>query len=60
MQGDGIVLGSLPLLQDEVQRGTLTALPGPGLTTGKGYYLTMPQGSVASDNAARLWEYLAG
>lgn len=60
LQGDGIVLGSLPLLQDEVQRGTLAALPGPQLDTGKGYYLTMPQGRVASDNAARLWAFLAG
>mgnify|MGYP000087619286 CR=1 FL=1 len=58
LQGDGIVLGSLPLLQDEVQHGTLTTLPGPRLTTGKGYYLTMPQGSVASENAARLWAFL--
>lgn len=59
LQGDGIVLGSLPLLEDEVRQGTLAALPGPRLDTGKGYYLTMPQGRVASDNAARLWAFLA-
>jgi LysR family glycine cleavage system transcriptional activator len=58
LQGDGIVLGSLPLLADEVQRGSLVALPAPRLTTGKGYYLTMPQGRIASDNAARLWAFL--
>lgn len=58
LQGDGIALGSLHLLKDELRHGALSALPGPSLETGKGYYLTQPENRLPGENARRLWRFL--
>ncbi len=60
LKGQGIALGALPLLQDELSSGDLVAMSSRTLSTGKGYYIAWPKARPMSDEAERLKNVLLG
>ncbi|WP_434052557.1 MAG: LysR family transcriptional regulator [Roseibium sp.] len=54
IRGEGLALGALPLLTDEIASGALVAMQGRKMITGKGYYIAWPQTRPLSAEAARL------
>nr|WP_319386789.1 LysR family transcriptional regulator [uncultured Roseibium sp.] len=54
LRGDGLALGALPLLRDEIASGALVAMHDRKMITGKGYYIAWPQTRPLGDEAARL------
>ncbi|MBD1544873.1 LysR substrate-binding domain-containing protein [Roseibium aggregatum] len=58
LRGEGIALGSLPLLSDEVRSGRLcTLLPEP-VTTSRGYWLLHRDDGAVSDLVAGVRDFL--
>lgn len=60
LKGEGLALGALPLLRDEISSGSLVAMAERKHTTGKGYFIAWPQTRPLSDEAQRLKEALVG
>lgn len=58
IQGSGIALGSLSLLQAELEAGTLVRLGKDILRTGRGYYLCYEEKSALGEDAANLEHFL--
>lgn len=54
LRGEGLALGALPLLTDELASGALVPMADRRLTTGKGYFIAWPQTRPLSAEAARL------
>ncbi|MET1414879.1 LysR family transcriptional regulator [Roseibium sp. HPY-6] len=54
LKGEGLALGALPLLQDEISSGSLVAMTKRMHSTGKGYFIAWPQARPLSDEARRL------
>lgn len=54
LKGQGIALGALPLLQDELASGSLVAMDTRTLSTGKGYYIASSQSRPLSEETERL------
>lgn len=60
LKGQGLALGTLPLLEDEIASGALVALDTATLATGGGYYLAWPEAKPLSPEADRLKSNLLG
>ncbi len=58
LKGQGLALGTLPLLQTEIASGRLMPLEGGALETGGGYYIAWPQARPLSGEAERLRDIL--
>ncbi|WP_299471876.1 LysR family transcriptional regulator [uncultured Roseibium sp.] len=58
LKGEGLALGALPLLRDEISSGSLVAMTERKHTTGKGYFIAWPQTRPLSVEAQRLKEAL--
>lgn len=58
LAGQGVALGSLPLLSDEVSAGRLVALDQPACTTGRSYWLARPDTGRSVPEAATLADAL--
>lgn len=54
LRGEGLALGALPLLTDEIASGALMPMPDRVLATGKGYFIAWPQTRPLSGEAERL------
>ena len=54
LDGQGLALGTLPLLKDELASGTLVPLKNGELATGRGYYIAWPDARPLSPEAERL------
>ncbi len=54
LRGEGLALGALPLLTDEIASGALVPMHDRKLTTGKGYFIAWPQTRPLSEDAERL------
>jgi len=54
LKGQGLALGTLPLLKDELASGDLVPLEGGQLATGRGYYIAWPEARPLSTEAERL------
>lgn len=54
LKGQGIALGTPPLLEEEIATGRLVPLRAPGLETGRGYYLAWPNSRPLGSQARRL------
>ena len=54
LNGQGLALGALPLLQEEIASGRLVPLEGAAFATGKGYYISWPGFRPISWEAERL------
>lgn len=54
LRGEGLALGALPLLTDEIASGALVPMPDRKLTTGKGYFIAWPQTRPLSEEAERM------
>jgi LysR family glycine cleavage system transcriptional activator len=60
MKGQGLALGALPLLREEIASGQLVPLETGTLATGLGYYLAWPKEKPLSREAERLILALTG
>lgn len=60
LKGQGVALGTVPLLQEEMSSGQLVSLDGGTLATGRGYYLAWPETQSLSLEAERLKSVLLG
>jgi LysR family transcriptional regulator, glycine cleavage system transcriptional activator len=58
IRGEGVTLGSIGLIADELASGTLVELGSRRLETGYGYYLGMPRYRSLTPGAARLHQHL--
>lgn len=58
LRGEGITLGSVGLIADELASGALVGLGSQRLDTGYGYHLGMPRYRSLSPGAARLHQHL--
>jgi LysR family glycine cleavage system transcriptional activator len=58
LKGQGIALGSLTILEDELHAGTLVPLDQEPLETGLGYFMVWPEIRGLSENAERLKDLL--
>ena len=58
LRGNGIALGSVALLQAELEAGRLVPLSKDVLRTNRGYYLCSNENSLAIPDAVRLAEFL--
>lgn len=54
LEGEGVALGSRPLLEDEIASGRLVALSPDELVTSKGYYVLHRSGVALSKDAERV------
>jgi LysR family glycine cleavage system transcriptional activator len=54
LKGQGIALGALPLLQEEISAGRLVPLDGATLKTGMGYFIAWPKMRPLGVEAERL------
>jgi len=54
LKGQGLALGALPLLREEIAAGDLVPLSRGELATGKGYYIAWPDARPLSGEAERL------
>lgn len=54
LKGQGLALGALPLLRDEIASGALVAMTSRTLLTGKGYHIAWPKTRPLSEEADRL------
>jgi len=54
LKGQGLALGTLPLLKDEMAARDLVPLKNGDLATGKGYYIVWPEARPLSSEAERL------
>jgi len=60
LKGQGLALGALPLLRQEIAAGDLEPLNRGELATGKGYYIAWPDTRPLSGEAERLKSALLG
>jgi LysR family glycine cleavage system transcriptional activator len=60
LKGQGLALGALPLLREEIAAGDLVPLNRGELATGKGYYIAWPESRPLSGEAERLKSALLG
>ncbi|MES0879498.1 LysR family transcriptional regulator [Roseibium sp. SCP14] len=60
VKGQGLALGALPLLKEEIASGQLVPLETGTLATGYGYYLAWPNEKPLSREAERLKHALTG
>jgi len=58
LSGDGVALGSLGLIADQLDKGTLVQLGRSSLSTGYGYYLGLPRFRTAPPAVLQLHEHL--
>jgi LysR family transcriptional regulator, glycine cleavage system transcriptional activator len=58
LRGEGVTLGSIGLIADELASGALVELGSRRLETGYGYYLGMPRYRSLTPGAARLHQHL--
>lgn len=54
IDGQGIALGSIDLLGEELRTGRLAVVPGHSYCTGRGYYLAHPRDRILSGAVASL------
>lgn len=60
LRGDGIALGSLGLIEDQLADGRLVAVGAECLSTGYGYYLGLPKDKTVTPEARQLHAFLSG
>ncbi len=58
LRGDGVTLGSIGLIADQLASGALVELGSQRLETGYGYHLGMPRYRSLTPGAARLHQHL--
>ncbi|MEH6631822.1 MAG: LysR family transcriptional regulator [Halopseudomonas aestusnigri] len=58
IEGEGIALGSLSLIQDEIKSGQLMRVSPLTLTSTKGYYVAYPEGKQPQGAIKRLFDFL--
>lgn len=58
LRGEGITLGSIGLIAEQLESGALVALGPERLETGYGYYLGTPRHRTLSPGAVRLHQHL--
>lgn len=58
LEGKGIALGSLPMLDRELESGQLRRLPIESVRTGRAYWLARPEGLAAPKGVTDAWEAL--
>lgn len=58
LRGEGVTLGSVALIAEELAAGSLIELGSERLETGYGYYLGMPRYRSLSPGAAKLHQHL--
>lgn len=58
LRGEGVALGSLPLMQAEIDNGRLRALPAHAVTTARGYHLLARTTPRPDAQAGRLQRFL--
>ena len=60
LRGDGIALGSLGLIEEQLADGRLVTVGSEYLNTGYGYYLGLPKFKTVSPEAQQLHAFLTG
>ncbi|MFT2213837.1 LysR substrate-binding domain-containing protein [Rhizobium giardinii] len=60
LRGDGIALGSLGLIEEQLADGRLVTVGSECLSTGYGYYLGLPKDRTVTPEARRLHVFLTG
>jgi DNA-binding transcriptional LysR family regulator len=60
LRGDGIALGSLGLIEEQLADGRLVTVGSECLSTGYGYYLGLPKDKTVTPEARRLHVFLTG
>ncbi|MDQ0317876.1 DNA-binding transcriptional LysR family regulator [Pararhizobium capsulatum DSM 1112] len=60
VRGDGIALGSLGLIDQQLRDGRLVQVGGEQLSTGYGYYLGLPRHKTVAPEVMRLYTALIG
>ncbi len=60
LKGQGLALGGLPLLHEEIAAGDLVPLSQGELATGKGYFIAWPESRPLSPEAERMKKVLLG
>jgi LysR family glycine cleavage system transcriptional activator len=60
LRGDGIALGSLGLIEEQLADGRLVTVGSEYLSTGYGYYLGLPKFKTVSPEARQLHAFLTG
>lgn len=60
LKGQGLALGGLPLLHEEIAAGDLVPLSQGELATGKGYFIAWPESRPLSAEAERMKKVLLG
>ncbi|WP_349436134.1 LysR substrate-binding domain-containing protein [Pararhizobium sp. A13] len=60
LRGDGIALGSLGLIEEQLADGRLVTVGSECLSTGYGYYLGLPKFKTVTPEARQLHAFLTG
>lgn len=60
MDGEGVALGSLSLIAEQIASGHLVVLGDQGVETGYGYYLGLPRYRTLQPQAMQLYQHLLG
>ncbi|CAN7336397.1 LysR substrate-binding domain-containing protein [Pararhizobium sp. LjRoot255] len=60
LRGDGIALGSLGLIEEQLADGRLVTVGSECLSTGYGYYLGLPKDKTVTPEARQLHAFLTG
>lgn len=60
LRGDGIALGSLSLIEEQLADGRLVTVGSECLSTGYGYYLGLPKDKTVTPEARQLHAFLTG
>lgn len=60
LRGDGIALGSLGLIEEQLADGRLVTVGSEYLSTGYGYYLGLPKFKTVTPEARQLHAFLTG
>jgi LysR family transcriptional regulator, glycine cleavage system transcriptional activator len=60
LRGDGIALGSLGLIEEQLADGRLVTVGSECLSTGYGYYLGLPKDKAVTPEARQLHAFLTG
>ena len=58
LEGEGIALGSLALLSDELKSGQLVRLGSETLISGRGYYLAHPANKNVQPTTRQVFDFL--
>ncbi|MNL72073.1 DNA-binding transcriptional activator GcvA [compost metagenome] len=60
IDGEGVALGSLGLISEQIASGALVVLGDQSVETGYGYYLGFPRYRTLQPEALQLYQHLLG